>query len=119
MRKIIVAMAFLFLSTAYADRDALVIQALIANGSDTSKVHEIDFFLDFENLTQANVVAESMESQGFSVKVFENEDQTATIEAKKSLIPTLDNIHRISSYLDKLTTKHGGSYDGWGTEIVE
>ncbi|MGF4189870.1 ribonuclease E inhibitor RraB [Klebsiella pneumoniae] len=34
-----------------------MIQALIANGSDTSKVHEIDFFLDFENLTQANVVA--------------------------------------------------------------
>lgn len=119
MRTIIIAIALLFLGTAYADRDALVIEALVANGSDTSKVHEIDFFLDFDNLKQATVVAQSMESQGFRVKVYENEDQTVTIEAKRFLIPTLDNIHRVSSTLESLTSKYGGSYDGWGTEIVK
>ena len=101
------------------DRDYKVIEALKNNGSDISKPHEIDFFLDFEKLEQAAPVAQAMDKDGFNVRMFENGDGTFTIEAKKVLIPSLETMQDITKMLIALTKEHGGKYDGWGTEVVE
>jgi regulator of RNase E activity RraB len=101
------------------DRDYKVIEALKDNGSDVSKPHEIDFFLDFEKLEQAAPVAQAMDKDGFNVRMFENGDGTFTIEAKKVLIPSLETMQDITKKLSALTKNHGGKYDGWGTEVVE
>ena len=98
------------------DRDAMVIEALERNGSDTSKPHQIDFFLDFERFEQAAPVAQAMDRDGFEVRVFENSDGTHTIEAKRLLVPSLETMRDITTQLNALTDKHGGNYDGWGTE---
>jgi regulator of RNase E activity RraB len=101
------------------DRDALVIKALKENGSNLSKLHNIDFNFDFSNFEQASAVAQAIDKDGFEVKMFENDDGTFTIEAKKILVPTLDVMQSITKQFDVLTEKHGGVYDGWGTEVVE
>lgn len=100
------------------DRDYKVIKALKQAGSDISKPHKIDFFLDFQSPEEASPVARAMRSDGFEVKVFKNSDETVTIEAKKNLAPTFKTMHNITKKLKELTDRHGGKYDGWGAEIV-
>jgi len=56
------------------DRDYKVIEAIKDNGSDISKPHEIDFFLDFEKFEQATPIAQVMDGDGFNVRMFENDD---------------------------------------------
>jgi len=102
-----------------SDRDAKVIEALKNNGSDITKPHEIDFFLDFEKFESAAPVAQSMDKDGFKVKMYKNDDGTYTIEAKKTLVPSLSNMIEITNKLNSLTEQYGGNYDGWGAEVVE
>ena len=101
------------------DKDALVIKALKDNGSNLTKVHDIDFNFDFSAFDQASLVAQAIDNDSFEVKMFENDDGSFTIEAKKSLVPTLDTMRTITKKFEALTEKHGGVYDGWGTEVVE
>ena len=101
------------------DRDFKVIQALKENGSDVTKPHEIDFFFDFSTFDEAAPVAQAIDKDGFVVKVFENDDGSYTIEAKKTLIPDVSVMQELTRKFDSLTEKHGGNYDGWGTEVVE
>ena len=101
------------------DRDYKTIKALEEHGSDLSKPHDIDFFLDFDKFEQAAPIAQAMDKDGFKVKMFENGDGTYTIEAKKSIVPSLETMREITSQLNSLTERYGGNYDGWGTEIVE
>ncbi len=101
------------------DRDYKTIEALKNNGSDISKPHEIDFFLDFEKFEQAAPIAQAMDKDGFNVRMFENGDGTFTIEAKKTIVPLPDTMRDITKKLNALTGKYGGTYDGWGSEVVE
>lgn len=101
------------------DRDALVIKALKDNGSNLKKPHNIDFNFDFTAFEQAAPVAQALDKDGFEVKMFENDDGTFTIEAKKTLAPDLKVMRELTKQFNFLTDKHGGVYDGWGTEIVE
>ena len=101
------------------DGDYKVIETLKNNGSDVSRPHEIDFFLDFETFENAAPIAQAMDTDGFNVRMFDNGDGTFTIEAKKTLIPSLETMREITRKLNTLTQKHGGKYDGWETEVVE
>ena len=101
------------------DRDSKVTKALEENGSDIFKPHEIDFFLDFETFEQAAPVAQAIDKDGFAVRMFKNGDGTFTIEAKKTLTPSLENMREITHKFNSLTRRYGGNYDGWGTEVVE
>ncbi|MBO6658958.1 MAG: ribonuclease E inhibitor RraB [Pseudomonadales bacterium] len=100
------------------DRDEQVINALLENGSDLSKTHSIDFFFDFTSMEQAAPVAQHLEKQSFTVRMFENEDSTLTIEANRLMVPSLTNMQKVTDWATKLTEKYGGKYDGWGTEVV-
>lgn len=101
------------------DRDSKVIKALVANGSDVSKPHEIDFFFDFESFESAAKVAQSLDRDDFAVKLFKNDDGTHTIEAKKTLIPEASTMQQLTKQFNALTDEYGGNYDGWGTEVVD
>ena len=101
------------------DRDELVIKALKDNGSDITKPHEIDFNFDFATFEEAAPVAQAIDKEGFAVRMFENNDGTYTIEAKKTLVPTVKAMQDITKNFNELTNKCGGIYDGWGAEIVE
>jgi len=110
---------FFLLGAGMNERDAKVIEALKNNGSDVTKPHDIDFFLDFDSFESAASVAQAMDKEGFNVKMYKNEDGTYTIEAKKKVVPSLSNMTGITNHLNSLTEKYGGNYDGWGTEVVE
>jgi len=101
------------------DRDELVIKALKDSGSDLSKPHHIDFNFDFSTFEQAAPVAQALDKDGFEIKMFENDDHTFTIEAKKTLIPSIKTMRALTKQFKVLTEKYGGNYDGWGTEIVD
>ena len=60
-----------------------------------------------------------MDGDGFNVRMFENDDGSFTIEAKKTLVPSLETLREITKKLNALTKKYEGQYDGWGTEVVE
>jgi regulator of RNase E activity RraB len=110
---------FLTLGVFAMDGDQKVIEALKSNGSDLTKVHEIDFFFDFTEFDHAASIANLISEEGFEVRMFENNDGTFTIEAKKSMAPDLQNMQELTMHFTDLTRDYGGKYDGWGTEIVE
>jgi regulator of RNase E activity RraB len=103
------------------DSDYKVLKALKENGSDLSKPHLIDFFFDFDATEQEQVatIVNLIEKEGFNSQVNKNNDGSYTIKARKSLIPTLKSMQAITQQFKQLTKKHGGKYDGWGTEIVK
>jgi len=119
MRLLPVAAIFLTLGVSAMDGDQKVIKALIENGSDITKVHDIDFFFDFKEFEHAASIANLITEDGFEVKMFENNDGTFTIEAKKNLVPSVDNMQNITKQFTELTLDYGGNYDGWGTTSVD
>lgn len=101
------------------DEDQKVIEALKNNGTDLTKIHEIDFFFDFTEFDHAASIANLISEDGFNVRMFENNDGTFTIEAKKSMVPSLETMQELTARFIELTRDYGGKYDGWGTEIVK
>ncbi len=108
-------------ATNLNDSDYKIIKALKENGSDLSKPHLIDFFFDFNanEQEQAKTIVNIVKKEGFSCNLHKNDDGTYTIQANKSLIPTLESMQAITQQFKQLTKKNGGKYDGWGTEIVK
>ncbi len=101
------------------DRDSKVVKALIENGSDITKDHLIDFLFYFDTLESAGIVANTLKANEFEVKVFENEDGSFSVEAKKSMVPSVETMQDLTQRLEGLASKYNGEFDGWGTEVVE
>lgn len=100
------------------DKDLLVIEALIKNGSDVTKEHQIDFFFDFAKFEQAAPVAQALDAEGYEVKMYENGDKSFSIEAKSNMVPSITTMRNLTAKFESLAVKHGGVYDGWGAEVV-
>ena len=101
-------------------QDARVIENLQESGSDISKPHNIDFFLYFPSEIQANAAAAEMAQLGYKVVAVESAQDKKQWEvyATRSLAPQLETMTATTRTLEELASRHGGDYDGWGTEVV-
>ena len=103
-----------------ANPDAEVIEQLRLAGSDISKPHPIEFFLYFPTATAADAACDVLRSQNFTASA---QPSTSTSDfvclATKSLIPTVEELNRLTTEFDSLAAKFGGEYDGWGSPVIE
>ena len=100
--------------------DAEVIEQLRQAGSDLSKPHPIEFYFYFPTEGAADKACEKLASQSYSVVVRPSASTNESLcLATKSLIPTVDELNRLSSEFEALATELGGEYDGWGSPVVQ
>jgi regulator of RNase E activity RraB len=101
-------------------QDARVIENLLQAGSDLSKPHNIDFFFYFPNEAQANAAAAEIAKLGYKVVAVDNAQDKSQwqVYATRTMAPQLEAIIAITQALEELASRHGGNYDGWGTEVV-
>ena len=125
LRNFYVFLALIAVAACQADTpppnsDAEVIEQLRLAGSNLEKPHPIEFFLYFPTETAAGSACDVLKSRSFSVSV---RPSASTSEflclAEKPLIPTVDELNRLTSELESLAARLGGEYDGWGSPVVE
>jgi regulator of RNase E activity RraB len=102
-------------------QDARVIENLLHNGADVTKVHDIDFFLVFDRQSDAIDIAEKVRVLGYDVV---GVNQTATrkhweVHAKRKMVPELGAMQASTRALQALAETRSGHYDGWGTVGVK
>ncbi|HEX8603568.1 MAG TPA: ribonuclease E inhibitor RraB [Pseudoduganella sp.] len=122
---LVIALATPFIveaQTSIAEQqDARVIEDLLHNGADVTKVHSIDFFLVFSRQSDAMAIAEKVRVLGYGVV---GVNQTATrkqweLHAKRKMVPKLEAMQASTRALQALAQTRGGYYDGWGTVGVK
>jgi regulator of RNase E activity RraB len=118
--------ATLFSSTAFSqqaalEQDANVVALLKQNGSDLSKLHNVDFFLILPNKSAADSVASELKVQGYSIRRSSRvpESESWEVHAQRKVAPQLETMQGLTVALTKLAEKYGGLYDGWGAETVK
>jgi regulator of RNase E activity RraB len=87
-------------------------------GADVSKPREVEFFIYIPTEEGAYRVAAQLQKEGFDVHV----DPSGRGEewlcfATKMIVPSLDEMNRISDHFANLAESQGGTYDGWGTGV--
>ncbi|MNN39876.1 RNase E inhibitor protein [compost metagenome] len=103
-------------------QDARVIENLVAAGSDTSKLHDIDFFVFLPSRSQAELAAAEIEQLGHSVASIDQPPDSQSLwqlHATRRMVPQLDAMTATTRALTALASKYGGDYDGWGTGVVK
>jgi len=102
-------------------QDARVIENLVAAGSDTSKPHNIDFFMFLPSKSKAKTAAAEVEQLGYAItSIYRAPGQTDwQIHATRVMAPQLEAMTATTRSLEAIAAKHGGYYDGWGTSVVE
>lgn len=100
--------------------DAEVIEQLRQAESNLEKPHPIEFFFYFPTETAADSACDVLKSRDFSVSVRPGASTSDFLcLAEKLLIPTVDELNRLTSEFESLAARLGGEYDGWGSPIVE
>lgn len=92
------------------DPDAMVLVQLAEHGADLAKQHEPNFSFEMLSKDTAEKVAAELSAKGYRVEVFEPNEENPTHQVIAKRLMVLDLA---------LGKKYGGSYDGWGAEVVE
>jgi hypothetical protein len=102
------------------DPDATTLAELARAGSDLRRSHEMEFFLYLPDRGSADAVAAQLEAEGFAVGVNAAEEAGDWLcLATRTMIPTLDELHRLRRHLAAVAESREGAYDGWGATVVE
>jgi hypothetical protein len=100
------------------DLDAETVQQLAAAGADLSRPHRIEFFLYLPARPEADIVAEILRQEGFTVEVSQDEAGSDWLcLATMTMVPQLEVLQHWRGRLTELAETYQGAYDGWGTEV--
>jgi hypothetical protein len=106
--------------TAAVDKDAQVLAQLRAAGSNVEKPHQLEFFFYLPTQEKAAAIATVLGQQGFTTRVERAAQGPGWLSfATKLMVPTHAALVRLRQEFESLGAKHGGEYDGWGTEVVK
>lgn len=100
--------------------DLDVIALLQKAGSDLRRPHAIDFRLRFPSEASAHAASEQLRADGDVIAVHLAADGgTAwTLQIQRTLIPAIDVLEAIRLRFEDTAKPLGGSYDGWGADVV-
>ena len=102
------------------DPDGRVLKQLVAQGSDLSKPHSVQFFLYLPDQARATQACNALKAEGYECKVQEQPRGSQwQCLATRSLVPSHAEIVAISARMEELAKMHGGSYNGWVTAVVQ
>lgn len=104
-----------------ADPDARVLLQMAELGSNLMKPHGLEFAFETATRPMAEAVAVELQSLGYAIDLFEPDEENPLYEvlAKRAMVPDLDAIMQLTVEFEALALRHGVSYEGWGSEIVE
>ncbi len=97
------------------ERDEVVIARLRELGADLSEPREVEFFLQLPAAVSASAAADEL-SEYDAELLGRNEDGTWGVRAAKTMTVDEDSIGRERERLNAIAQRHGGVFDGWGTE---
>jgi regulator of RNase E activity RraB len=102
-------------------QDGRVIENLVHNGANITKVHDIDFFLVFRREQDAMVATGKLRDLRYKIA---GVAKTANgkqweVHAKRDVVPSLEAMQAATRNLQALAAASGGYYDGWGTVGVK
>ncbi len=96
-----------------------VIEDLTKNGSDLSQPHDFDFFLYFETREIAEQVKEELNRANYVSEVKLSGDGNGWLcLAKRSFIPTTEDLNITGNLLVTIAEDFNGEFDGWEVNIV-
>lgn len=102
-------------------QDAMVIDNLVAAGSDVTRPHDIDFHLLFPTRIAAGAAAAELTAQGYAVVAIAERHGPHhwELHATRRMVPTLEAMTASTRSLEALAVRHDGNYEGWGTQVVD
>lgn len=87
-------------------------------GADVSKPREVEFFIYIPTEEGAYRVAAQLQKEGYDVHVDPSGRGGEWLcFSTKRIVPSLDEMDRISEHFAALAESYGGNYDGWGTGV--
>ncbi len=100
------------------DPDELVLIELKKAGSNLSKPHKIDFYLYIPTQTSAEQAAQQVRAAGFQAEVRKAaKGDNWLCLAKKTMVPELVALQKITQDFNALAGSLNGVYDGWETGV--
>ncbi len=103
---------------AIAD-DQAVLDQLQSAGSNLTRPHHIKHYLYFPTKTGACKVAETLKSEGYTVEVTYESDESWLALAEHEVTLTIEVVTSVRSHLENLAASMQGEYDGWEAAITE
>jgi len=107
--------------TKGAKFDAGILAALKKHGDALTTERPIDVYLYLPTEAAANLVAEEISKDGFTIDRVgvEPKSKTYACQASKPMIPALANIESMRATLEAVASSHGGEFDGWGCAVTK
>lgn len=98
--------------------DAEALSQLRAAGSDLAKPHTVEFYLYVSSEADADAAAAAIRPLGYTVAVTAGEEESSWLcTAKKTMLPTIEEITVARSLFKRMALKYQGAYGGWNTAI--
>lgn len=98
------------------DETGVALKQFVKDGSDLSKLMEIDFFVAIPSKQKGNKVALEAEELGFKTSIeFDVESGEWTCYCTKTLIPEYLEVVKIEKQLSSIAKQHDGYVDGFGS----
>ena len=98
--------------------DTEALRQLQAAGSDFSKPHKVEFYLYVSTEADADAAAAAIRLLGYTVAVTAGEEESSWLcTAKKTMLPTIEEITVARSLFKGMALKYQGAYGGWNTAI--
>ncbi len=103
--------------------NALVVESLIADGSDPDAIYEIEHHfssVDFDVLEKAAVAVFKLNYEVTDAEEFETDDgmEIFAFDALSESALDLDAINKQTEQMQQIASQYKVQYDGWGTEFI-
>jgi hypothetical protein len=95
-----------------------VLAMLRKHGSDVSKPHQFEFYLQIPAKPDATQAAREIRRNGFTAKV-SRLGKLWVIVAGKKLIPATTDLVEHAHFFQKMALAVGGEFDGWEAELPD
>jgi hypothetical protein len=96
-----------------------VLEQLCEMGSDTTRLHNFDFYMYLPTQSAANRTADMIRAKEFGAKVVVNRSgENWLCRAALALVPQTAPLEDIRTFLGEIESELGGDFDGWESDVV-
>jgi hypothetical protein len=108
------------LQAAESASDAQALLRLADGGSDLSKLHRVEFFLEFAEAEAAESAVLKLGELAFAAS--SNQDDSTghwVVRAVKAMYPIESDLRGLRDKLDVIAAEGNGRYQGWQARVLE
>ncbi|MEY2854242.1 MAG: hypothetical protein RL030_1374 [Pseudomonadota bacterium] len=99
--------------------DGMALDRLAKAGSDLSKVHHVDFLLNFPTQKAAERAANQLVALAFATKTEHGKtDNDWVVKGSKRMFPVESDLMGLRDKLEAIAASEHGVYVGWRADVV-